>query len=307
MTITEYKKSLPKATLNMLNKSDSDRIEFIKKPKFIKHPKAIKLFDKLNVLMNEPQKDRIRSMLLVGDSNNGKTAMLKKYAEMNISEDKEIEDEAFLRKIEHCMYIQAPNRADLHDLYNSMFQWFFVPYRKDEPISERERKMKHYCDINQVKIIVIDEIQGALIGSITKQMEFMSGIKNLSNVLKIPIVLVGTPKGVSLVSADHQLKSRFVPTKINKWNLDEDYISLLYAIEMTLPLKKPSCIYEDEKLYTEILELSDGLIGDIMTICNLLAIKAIESGKEKIDRSMLKTIEYVPAHDREGIVYADEI
>ena len=109
------------------------------------------------------------------------------------------------------------------------------------------------------------------------------------------------------MSYDHQMKSRFVPTRIKKWELDDDYVSLLYAIEMTLPLKKPSKIYENEKLFEEILELSDGLIGDIVTICNLLAIEAIECGREKIDAKMLKKIEYVPAHDREGVLYADEI
>ncbi|WP_187648736.1 TniB family NTP-binding protein [Nitrosophilus labii] len=302
MTQKEYLGELPEKTRKVLKCGKKERIEFIKKPKFIRHPKALKLFKKLTDLMNEPKKDRIRSILLVGDSNNGKTAMVKKFYEMNVYKN---DDEMLF--FEHVMLIQAPNRADLHDLYNKMFQFFVVPYRKDEPISERENKIKHYCEVNQVRMIIIDEIQGALIGSITKQMEFMNGIKNLSNILKIPIVLVGTPKGVSLVSSDHQLKSRFVPTKIKKWEYDEDYLSLLYAIEMTLPLKKPSLIYENERLAKEILELSDGLIGDIVTICELLAIEAIESGKEKIDKKMLKEIEYVPAYDREGVIYADEI
>jgi len=302
MTQQEYLNELPQKTREALEFGKKRRIEFVKKPKFIKHPKALRLFKKLTDLMDEPKKDRIRSLLLVGDPNNGKTAMVKKFYEMNVYRN---EEEMLF--FEHVMLIQAPNRADLHDLYNKMFQFFVVPYRKDEPISERENKIKHYCEVNRVKMIIIDEIQGALIGSVTKQMEFMNGIKNLSNILKIPIVLVGTTKGVSLVSSDHQLKSRFVPTKIKKWEFDDDYLSLLYAIEMTLPLKKPSLIYEDEKLAKEILELSDGLIGDVMTVCELLAIEAIESGREKIERKMLKEIEYVPAYDREGVVYADEI
>ena len=302
MTESEYIELLPEQTQNALKLSREKRIEFIKKPKFIRHPKALKLFSKLTDLMNEPKKERIRSILLIGDSNNGKTAMVKKFFEMNIYDNEETQ-----QYYEHVMLIQAPNRADLHDLYNKMFQFFVVPYRKDEPISEREKKIKHYCEVNKVRMIIIDEIQGALIGSITKQMEFMNGIKNLSNILKIPIVLVGTPKGVGLVSGDHQLKSRFVPTKIKKWEYDEDYLSLLYAIEMTLPLKRPSLIYEDEALAKEILELSDGLIGDIMTVCELLAQQAIKSGKERIERKMLQEIEYVPAYDREGVIYADEI
>ena len=43
------------------------RIEFIKKPKFINHPKAEKLFKKLDSIKNS--KD---VFLLVGNANNGK-------------------------------------------------------------------------------------------------------------------------------------------------------------------------------------------------------------------------------------------
>ena len=302
MTQKEYLNWLPKKTLEQLEKSNQERINFIQAQKFIKHTKAQKLFKKLNDLINEPKRDRIRSMLLLGEPNNGKSFMLKKFYEMNIYRNEED-----IEYFEHVMLLESPARADLHDLYNRIFQFFLVPYRKDEPISERENKVLHYCNVNKVKMIIIDEIQNTLTGSITRQMEFMNGIKNLSNKLKIPIVLVGTPKSISLVSSDHQLKSRFVPTRIKKWQLDKNYLSLLRAIEKTLPLKKPSQIYENEKLFKEILELSDGLIGDIITICDLLAIKAIESGTEKIEYNMLNDIEYVPAYDREGVIFADEI
>ena len=304
MTQKEYLKFLPlKIRKLVLEGDDEDRINFLSdRPAFIKHTKYQKLSKMLDELLYSPNSNRIRSLLLVGNSNNGKTEMILKYVESKTRVDEE-NNEYFETPV---MYVQSPSRASIQELYDSIFMNLCVPYSKSESLVEREQKIAYYFKTFNINMLIIDEIQNALIGSITKQKEFMSGVKNLSNILKKPIVLVGTPKGVSLVYNDHQLKSRFVPTKIKNWELDNDYFSLLYAIESILPLKKPSMLYEQSKLAKDILELSDGLIGDIITIIYLLAKYAIKSGEEKIKRDMLKKINYIPAWEREG-TYADEI
>jgi len=302
MTQKEHLQRLPEKIRQLvLEMEDKDRLKFLERPAFVKHTKYKKLVKKLDELFYTPKTQRVRSLLLVGNSNNGKTAMVLKYAKSKRRFDKEYE-----HYVNPVMYIQSPHRASIHELFDAIFMELAVPYSKSESLVERQEKIKHYFEKFEIDMLIIDEIQNGLIGSITKQKEFMSGIKNLSNVLRKPIVLVGIPKGVNLVYNDHQLKSRFVPTKIKNWEFNDDYFSLLYAIELTLPLKKPSLIYEDEKLAKEILELSDGLIGDIITIIYLLAKYAIENGDEKIKRSMLKEINYIPAWEREG-TYADEI
>ena len=302
MTQKEHLQRLPdKIRKLVLENEDKERLKFLERPTFIKHTKYKKLVKKLDELLYSPKKHRVRSLLLVGNSNNGKTEMVLRYAKSKRKMDKNYE-----YYVEPVMYVQSPNRASIHELFDAIFMKLEVPYSKSESLVERQEKIKYYFERFEIDMLIIDEIQNALIGSINKQKEFMSGIKNLSNILKKPIVLVGIPTGVNLVYNDHQLKSRFVPTKIKNWEYNDEYFSLLYAIELTLPLKKPSLIYEDEKLAKDILELSDGLIGDIVTIIYLLAKYAIENGDEKIKRSMLKKINYIPAWEREG-TYADEI
>jgi len=302
MTQKEHLQRLPdKIRELVLEKEDKERLKFLERPTFIKHTKYQKLVKKLDELLYSPRTHRVRSLLLVGNSNNGKTEMVLRYAKSKKRMDKNYEF-----YINPVMYIQSPNRASIHELFDAIFMELAVPYSKSESLVERQEKIKYYFEKFEIDMLIIDEIQNGLIGSINKQKEFMSGIKNLSNILKKPIVLVGVPKGVNLVYNDHQLKSRFVPTKIKNWEFNDDYFSLLYAIELTLPLKRPSLIYEDLKLAKSILELSDGLIGDIITIIYLLAKYAIENGDEKIKREMLKKINYIPAWEREG-TYADEI
>jgi len=303
MTQKEHLKRLPNTTRELILEADDiERLNYLNdRPAFIKHSKYEKLSNKLDELLYSPPTNRIRSLLLVGNSNNGKTEMVLNYIN---SKEKYDENDILVEK--PIMYIQSPNRASIQELFDSIFMNLYVPYSKNESLVERTHKIKYYFDRFEINMLIIDEIQNALIGSITKQKEFMSGIKNLSNTLKKPIVLVGTPKGVSLVYNDHQLKSRFVPTKIKNWEFNDDYFSLLYAIELILPLKKPSLIYEDNKLAQDILELSDGLIGDIITIIYLLAKYAIQNGDERIKRDMIKKINYIPAWEKEG-TYADEI
>ena len=302
MTQKEHLQRLPEKIRKLvLESEDKERLQFLERPTFIKHTKYKKLVKKLDELLYSPKKHRVRSLLLVGNSNNGKTEMVLRYAK-----SKRKMDENYEYYVEPVMYIQSPNRASIHELFDAIFMKLEVPYSKSESLVERQEKIKYYFEKFEIDMLIIDEIQNALIGSINKQKEFMSGIKNLSNILKKPIVLVGIPTGVNLVYNDHQLKSRFVPTRIKNWEYNDEYFSLLYSIELTLPLKKPSLIYEDEKLAKDILELSDGLIGDIVTIIYLLAKYAIENGDEKIKRGMLKKINYIPAWEREG-TYADEI
>jgi len=302
MTQKEHLQRLPEKIRKLvLECEDKERLQFLERPTFIKHTKYKKLVKKLDELLYSPKKHRVRSLLLVGNSNNGKTEMVLRYAK-----SKRKMDESYEYYVEPVMYIQSPNRASIHELFDAIFMKLEVPYSKSESLVERQEKIKYYFEKFEIDMLIIDEIQNALIGSINKQKEFMSGVKNLSNILKKPIILVGVPTGVNLVYNDHQLKSRFVPTKIKNWEYNDEYFSLLYAIELTLPLKKPSLIYEDEKLAKDILELSDGLIGDIVTIIYLLAKYAIENGDEKIKRSMLNKINYIPAWEREG-TYADEI
>ena len=302
MTQKEHLERLPEKIRKLvLEMEDEDRLKFLERPTFIKHTKYKNLVKKLDELLYAPKTHRVHSLLLAGNSNNGKTEMVLRYAK-----NKKRFDKTYEYYINPIMYIQSPNRASIHELFDAIFMNLAVPYSKSESLVERQEKIKYYFEKFKIDMLIVDEIQNALIGSINKQKEFMSGIKNLSNILRKPIVLVGVPTGVSLVHNDHQLKSRFVPTKIKNWEFDDDYFSLLYAIELTLPLKKPSLIYEDTKLAKEILELSDGLIGDIVTIIYLLTKYAIENGDEKIKRGMLKKINYIPAWEREG-TYADEI
>ena len=65
--------------LRLLDKGDYERIEYIHKDKWIEYPLAKNILEKMESKFSEPSSIRKQGMLLYGDSDNGKTAILKRF------------------------------------------------------------------------------------------------------------------------------------------------------------------------------------------------------------------------------------
>ena len=62
-----------------------------------------------------------------------------------------------------------------------------------------------------------------------------------------------------------------------------------------MPLHHPSHLHlHQPDLAAELLALSEGTIGDLATVLNLAVEAAIRSGQERIDRPLLRKLEWDP-------------
>ncbi len=283
------------------NAADKERIDFIRKPKFIRHSKAEAIFKMLDELFYAPREDRMQSYLFAGDGNMGKTYTIKRYIKMKNNQD-DLND--IQTKIP-VLYVLAPVKANYKVLYDNILTALQVPFRTTDSDTQKEVKIATYIEDFQVKMLIIDEVHNGLTGSANQQKEFTNAIKNLSNILRIPIVLVGVGEAVSLVDRDHQLKSRFKPIKIKNWEIDDEFRAFLKSVELTLPLKEKSYIYTDGKFVTKIHQVTNGITGDVISIINKMAIRAIEKKKEKIDIKLFNEIDYITVDNSK--IYAQEI
>ncbi len=59
--------------------SDEARLAFLDEPRWIGYKRAQLALDTLQALMNKPQQPRMRNLLIVGDSNNGKTTLIQRF------------------------------------------------------------------------------------------------------------------------------------------------------------------------------------------------------------------------------------
>lgn len=279
----------------MKSRPDNERIEFIYKRRFVMYPKANEIFKKMEKLMNISNDPRPPSFLLVGPSNNGKTTLVTHFCRMH----EPYEDPEGIRM--PVIYLQAPHKPDVGMFYDIILEKVDFAFRKSDPLSIKFIKIKHYLKEFGVRLVIIDEIHNVLAGSKVKQREFMNALKNLMNALERPFVLVGTKDALIATETDYQISSRFPPQVLPTWTYDKNYLSFLHAYEKTLPLKKQSNLVKQKDLALKILEYSEGYIGEIVAILKELAVLAIKTGKERIDHSLFKELEWIPPSKRREI------
>ena len=288
--------------LSALNKSDRDRIDFISQDRWINYPSAQKILKELeSIKTHEKDKTRVTSMLLVGSSNNGKTYLLQKFIEDNPHYDfyatnpdiltEEFFDEYTATGIP-ALYVIAPSEPSETRLYSNILNSINAPFKEKDTIARKQYLTEYYLKLLNVDMLIIDEIHNILSGSVAKQKQVMNAIKNLSNEIKIPIVLAGTKDALRAVSTDTQISSRFRPVYLKKWKMDKDFVSMLATILTTLPLRKESNVLT-QQVAQEILNLSDGCIGDIISLFRKAAIHAIETKSERVTLKELKNCGYI--------------
>lgn len=289
-------KHLSKETAKKMCLSNDDRILHIKKPRWIGYNKSQDILKKLNDLLYYPKQARMPNMLLIGDTNNGKTVLVNKFREQHPPLEN-LDGESITLPV---LYIQAPPSPDERGIYNAILTKLFEPYGRSEATdSKRDRVVAilHQIDLG---MIMIDEIQHLLAGSYVKQRNALNALKYLGNELCVPIVGIGTSEAVRAVQTDPQLANRFTPQVLPRWEFNTEYLQLIASFEYLLPLAKASNLIEQDIAET-ILSLSGGTIGEISTLLNQAAIYSISNSIEKINLNSLHQCDYISPHDRKNI------
>ncbi|MDG4653743.1 TniB family NTP-binding protein [Chryseobacterium arthrosphaerae] len=282
----------------VLNGSLEEKIFHLRKQKWIPYPNADKILAKLDDLKNYPTVDRMPNLLIVGETNNGKTALINRFYKKN---------NPYIRKGEYdvviapVLVVQAPAEPDEKSFYNKILQILNAPIIKSESPDIKQRRIISLFKKLEVKLIIVDEIHHVLAGSPLKQRIFLNVLKYLSNELKIPIICVGIRDAFNVIQSDSQLSNRFETVILERWKMNDVYLQFLVNYEALLPLENPSYLAENS-MASKILAMSDGLIGEINTILIKAAELALNSGLNKIDHKILDNIEYVSPEDRKKIL-----
>ena len=301
---------------DIINKTNEERIAYISEDRWIHYPQAEEIIHILETIKTyEKNKTRVTSILLVGSPNNGKTSLLGEFIRRNPSYDYYSENSDKLTKEFFdnynaigipALYILAPNEPNESRLYSNILNKISAPFKERDSIARKQYLVEYYLDLLNVDMLIIDEIHNILSGSVAKQKQVLNAIKNLSNHLKIPIVLSGTKDALRAVSTDSQISSRFRPIYLKKWKMDKEFVSLLATFLKTLPLKKESTILT-VNTSMEILEISDGNIGDIVGLLKKAAIYAIKSESERITLKEIRECGYISMLNVNKIVELSDI
>jgi hypothetical protein len=270
-----------------------EKILHVKKEFWIGYTLGNRIIAQLEDLLDHPVTARMPNMLVVGETNNGKTAIAMRFAKQHqpftVPGDNRI--------IVPVVMVQAPPVPDEKRFYNGILEKVFAPFRSNDRADKKQMQVIHILKNLQTKMLVIDEIQHVLAGNTSKQRGFLNVIKFLGNELQIPIVCLGTQEAFNAIHSDPQLANRFHPAVLPRWQFDEDYLRLLASFERVLPLTKPSALVET-KVAQKILAMSEGTIGEIHAVLRKGAIAAINSGEERISLKTLEKIDWISPSNR---------
>ena len=273
---------------NVMNLSDRERIEFVDQPRWIGYRAAQTVLAHLLELLNKPIRHRMPNLLIVGDSNTGKTTIIRRFDQLHGKSHINGSTEP----VKPIILAEAPTSADEKGLYVSILERFFVPYRHSDPTTKLRYQVVHLCRACHVRMLMIDELHSLLTGTMIKQREVMNALKFLCNELAIPIVAAGTRDAVRVLHTDEQHASRFDIAELPLWQLNVDFQKLLAGFEKVLPLKRPSNLSRPESA-TLLLSYSEGNTGNLHQLLMECAKEAIRSGTEQIDLSIIEKYKWI--------------
>ncbi|MBS0513724.1 MAG: TniB family NTP-binding protein [Proteobacteria bacterium] len=276
-----------------LARTDQERITYIRSPRWIGYPRAQKVLKQLETLLTYPASHRMPNLLIVGDTNNGKTMLVKRFCGLHKPRDN-TEGEAAVVQV---LYLQAPPVPDEGRFYNAILERLFAPYKPGDRSDRKQFQAIKLLREVGLKMLIIDEIHHVLAGSMAKQKAFLNVIKYLGNELEVPIVGVGTRDAFRAIQTDPQLSNRFDHALLPRWANDDDFLRLLATFERVLPLRYPSVLI-DGSLADKIYSMSEGYLGEISRLLVDAAVAAVERGQERIDKRILDTIDWVPPSER---------
>lgn len=291
---------LNKSAEDALGLSIEKRIEYVRRERWIGYEQALDILEMLEDLLTHPKTHRMPNLLLVGDTNNGKTTIINRFQRKHPSHDNAEGDTIIVP----VLIVRVPPVPDEGRFYDQILRKLGAPFRESDRASKKQFQVMTIFERLQILILIIDEIHDILAGGLVHQRNFRNAIKHLGNELQIPIVGSGIHEAFNAIQSDPQLSNRFKPVLLPKWKISDGvkpekdpYLRLLSSFERMLPLAKPSHLSE-KGIALKLLSMSEGLIGELSEILRLAAIKAIKSKKEMIDLQVLTQIRWVPPSER---------
>lgn len=264
---------------------DTARIRYVQKGFWIQYPGADDILRRLEDLLVHPRSHRMPNLLIVGNTNNGKTRIVRRFTQMHPCIDNP-EGNGIILPV---LYVQAPSGPDEKRLYNRILEKINAPHKPNDRIDYKQMQVLQLLRHLKVDLLILDEIQDIISGSTNKQRQFLSVIKQLGNELEIPIVAVGTHSAFNALQIDEQLANRFRPMLLPVWTSGDAWDRLLVSFERRLPLRKESGLVGPE-LNEKLLLMSEGLLGELATILAEATARAISSKQERITPAILGSL-----------------
>lgn len=262
--------------------SADERVAWIRQDRWIGYPRAEQVLNRLQDLLAHPPRDRMPCVLLFGATGMGKTRIIQKFLRDNRSSFDEITGTTRVP----VAAIQMPPLPAERDFYEELLVGLGTVLPVGLSTATLRQRSRVVARQLEVRMLVVDEVHSILAGTFREQRIFLNAIRFLANELRVPLVCAGTHEAKQALMTDQQLADRFEAFELPAWKDDATLTQLLASFASVLPLRRPSA-FRDPKLQRRIYALTEGVMVRVCRLMETAAIRAIESGSERIDAADL--------------------
>ena len=263
--------------------SDERRIARIDRDRWIGYGRARDAIEELDRILRSERRQRPDNLLIVGASNNGKTAIARRFITRTVPP----ENPAAQASRIPVALIQAPNGPRIPQLLTAIRSALGQPAGRRETTAQLRAETYRIMRSVGLRLLLIDDlhnIRGAGVGPLLVE------LREIGSVAGVSLGGFATKDIAYALRQDEQLANRFDLMTLPRWQIDEpDYWRLLATLERRLPLRAPSNL-TDPELASHILLRSEGLIGAMTRLLRRAAVQAVRTGQERIDRAMLDRV-----------------
>lgn len=285
---------LSPAAAAIIHLSAAERIAFMRKPKWFGYAAADAMLDRLQGLLDYPDTHRTPGAQILGDSNSGKSALALEFLARHPADENRDGDAIIVPVV----FIEMPAGPDQGMLYEEILTRLGQPFSARDTVTMKKKQVLSLLQTIGCRMLMIDEFQHALGAKGERRRTLLDAIKHLSNLLRIPIVLLGTTEAHAAVSKDEQLINRLPALWMPPWRMDDEYRKLLATFEVIMPLRERTRL-QNKEMAALILQLSEGRLGEIRDLLCLGVEEALKNGREHLDASFLRGLAWIePSHRR---------
>jgi hypothetical protein len=274
------------------------RIRRIRRDRWISYPRAERALAECEELLNFPKRIRMPNLLVVGPTNNGKSAIIERFRRTHPP----IEPSKTLDGIAHVpvLKVQMPAGPDERRFFGAILDALGFPGMPSDSVTKRQDSAVRMLHAAGVTCLAIDEVHNLLSGSALQQRRILNLLRWLGNELQIPLIAVGTAEALHAIHSDDQLANRFEPLGLPPWQDDEEFRNLLGTLEAVLPLRRRSDLAKAE-LARRILCASEGILGEIVAIVTRAAVRAVSTGAERISAKIIEDCGFTSPSQRRHV------
>lgn len=294
---TEYPHLHPSARA-WADEDAASRIRRVRTDRWIGYARAEAALAALDDVLSFPKRTRMPNLLIVGQTNNGKTMIVEKFRRSHpLSAATDTNDGVACVPV---LKIQMPSGPDERRFFGAILEELGMGQWPRDNLAARQSDAVRLMRLTDVRMLIIDELHNILSGSRTQQRRLLNLLRWLGNELQIPLVGVGTAEALHAIRSDDQLANRFEPVPLPLWTEGPEYLRLLSTLEALLPLRKPSGL-AGPVLAGTIFTRSEGVLGEIVAIVIRAAVEAISSGTEAITPRIIERSRFASPSDRRRV------